>query len=127
LLYCVEDEWTIIDFKTGEVPNDDSYLADQYETQLTTYAWLLNTEYDIEVTTVRLVYVQNGQEYEHRIDWEKFDEYLSSLPGILTIESGEGLPVDPDPDPATTQLESVSLESRCGSCPYTDICPAWSE
>ena len=127
LLYSVDNEWVIVDFKTGDVPDENSYLADQYETQLTTYAWLLNTEYDIEVTTARLVYVQDGQEYDHTIDWEKFDKYLSSLPGTLSIESGEGLPIDPDPDPTTTQIESVSLESRCGSCPYTDICPAWSE
>ncbi|WP_138007107.1 UvrD-helicase domain-containing protein [Halalkalirubrum salinum] len=127
LLYSIDGKWVIIDLKTGDVPSEDSYLADQYETQLATYAWLLNAEYDIEVTTSRLIYVQTGQEHEHKINWEKFEEYLSALPGTLTIESGEGLPTDPQPNPSTNQVESISLESRCGSCPYTDICPAWSE
>lgn len=127
LLYNTGDEWVIADFKTGDVPVADSYLADQYKTQLSTYAWLLNEEYDIEASTARLVYVQSGEEHDIAIDWSGFGRYLDSLPGTLTIESGEGLPTDPDPDPLSTTREALSLESRCGSCPYTSICPAWTD
>lgn len=127
LLYAVGDEWVIIDFKTGDIPTSDSYLADQYETQLATYAWLLHEEYGIEVTTARLIYVQDGEEHEHTIDWNEFDSFLQSLPETLTIEPSEGLSPDPDPDPSTVDADELSLESRCGSCPYTSICPAWSE
>lgn len=126
LLYNSDNKWVIADFKTGNIPASDSYLADQYNTQLTTYAWLLKAEYDIEVTSARLIYVQNGKEHDHNIDWNDFNDYLESLPGTLTIESGAGLPTNPDPNPSNTSLNSLSLESRCGSCPYTSICPEWS-
>lgn len=127
LLYETEAGWVIADYKTGSVPASDSYLKDQYHRQLTTYAWMLNAEYDIEPAAARLIYVQNGDEHDISIDWNAFEDYLRSLPENLTIETGEGLPVDPDPDPASNEAESLSLESRCGSCPYTSICPAWTD
>lgn len=127
LLFETEDGWVIADYKTGSVPRSDSYLFDQYQTQLTTYAWMLQAEYDIEPASARLVYVQSGEEHDVPIDWDGFDSYLRSLPDRLRIEPGEGLPLDPDPNPEVSDKETLSLESRCGSCPYTSICPAWTD
>lgn len=127
LLYETNEGWVIADFKTGSVPNPDSYLTDQYNTQLTTYAWMLNSEYGIETTSARLIYVQSGEEHDISIDWNDFERHLQTLPDNLMIETGEGLPVDPEPDPDSHRAESLSLESRCGSCPYTSICPAWTD
>ena len=126
LLIKTAEGWEIIDFKTGEQPRSLSYLANQYRWQLATYAWMLNEEYDIEVARTQLFYVQTGTVHTVSTDWSDFEGYLSELPDELTIESEEGLPVDPDPNPADTDVPS-DAHTRCGSCPYTSICPAWTE
>lgn len=125
LLYETDNGWAIADFKTGTVPRADSFLTAQYKKQLTTYAWLLDKEYDIEVEAAALVYVQSGEEHEVATDIDGFTADLSELPETTNIVAGEGLPTDPDPNPAATTANELNLESRCGSCPYTSICPEW--
>ncbi len=127
LLVETDDGWTIIDFKTGRPPTKGSYLADQYRSQLVTYAWLLLEEYDIEVSQAYLFYVQSGNVREYEIEPTTFSQELQQLPDQLTVETESGLPTAPEPDPETTDRDSLNLESRCGSCPYTTICPDWAE
>lgn len=127
LLYRVDGDWKIIDFKTGKVAESGSYLANQYRWQLATYAWLLREEYSIDVDTARLVYVQDETEISQNVDWDLFAEYLRDLDERLPVEPGEGLPVRPNPDPQDTLLDDISDESRCGTCPYVSICPAWQD
>jgi len=127
LLYQVDGDWTIIDYKTGKVAESGSYLANQYRWQLATYAWLLREEYGIDLEAARLVYVQDRTEITQEVDWDLFAEYLRDLDERLPVESGEGLPVRPKPDPQDTLLDDLSDESRCGTCPYVSICPAWQD
>ncbi|GAB7012971.1 UvrD-helicase domain-containing protein [Halolamina salina] len=126
LLVQTEDGWEIIDFKTGEQPRSGSYLANQYRWQLATYAWMLNEEYDIEVTRTRLFYVQDGSVHDITTDWSDFETYLHQLSDDLKIEPEAGLPTDPDPAPSETEAPE-NPHTRCGSCPYKSICPVWKE
>jgi ATP-dependent helicase/nuclease subunit A len=126
LLYERDGEWHIVDFKTGQVPESGSYLSDQYRWQLATYAWLLREEYDIVPSSTRVVYVQSGTTEAHDIDWSQFSDWIGDLPNRLDIESEQGLPTRPDPEPEGAARTDLPLESRCGSCPYNTICPEWS-
>jgi len=126
LLVETADGWEIIDFKTGEQPRPQSYLANQYRWQLATYAWMFNEEYDIEVTRTRLFYVQDGSIHDVTTDWSDFEMYLRQLPDNLTIESEAGLPTNPNPTPVETDAAD-DPHTRCGSCPYNSICPVWRE
>ncbi len=126
LLIQTADGWEIIDFKTGTPPAADSYLANQYRLQLATYAWLLDQEYDIEASKLVIYYVQGGKSREVSPDWGEFSAYLRDLPDRLFVESEEGLPTRPDPDPVHADADELDLESRCGSCPFTSICPEWA-
>jgi ATP-dependent helicase/nuclease subunit A len=126
LLLETSSGWRIVDFKTGEKPREHSYLENQYRWQLATYAWMLKAEYGIEVTSTELFYVQNGDQVNIATDWTAFGSYLSDLPDYLTVTSEKGLPVQPEPDPKTHTLDELDAQTRCGSCPYTSICDAWS-
>lgn len=127
LLIQTTDGWKIIDFKTGVPPAANSYLANQYRWQLATYAWLLDEEYDIQATKLVIYYVQSGEFHEISPDWREFSAHLRDLPNRLSVESEEGLPTRPDPDPDHNITEELDLETRCGSCPFTSICPEWNE
>ena len=121
------DGWAIIDFKTGTPPAADSYLANQYRWQLATYAWLLDEEYDIKASKLHIYYVQSGKSREVSPNWDEFSGYLRDLPNRLLVESKEGLPTRPDPDPVHNNAEELDLETRYGSCPFTSICPEWTD
>lgn len=127
LLLEHEEEWIVLDFKTGTPPTSGSYLADQYRTQLVTYTWLLKEEYNIDVTETLLFYVQSGEVYEYDIEPTEFSEELQQLPEQLTVETGVGLQPNPEPAPETVPFDEMrtDLESRCGSCPFVTVCPAW--
>lgn len=125
LLLETSSGWMVVDFKTGKKPQTDSYLEKKYRWQLTTYAWLLKEEYDIEVASTELFYVESGDRVEFDTDWTNFSSHLSELPNELGVTSGKGLPVRPDPDPERHTLNELDLESRCGSCPYKSICEVW--
>lgn len=127
LLFQGNDGWEVVDFKTGLEPNSDTYLAGQYRSQLLTYIWLLKQEYEVEITTTSVYYVQTGNVTEYDLDASTFGEYLSDLPDRLSVETETGLPANPDPDPADVAPSELAVESRCGSCPYTGICTAWEE
>lgn len=127
LLIQTADGWEIIDFKTGTPPATGSYLAHQYRWQLATYAWLLDEEYDIEASKLEIYYVQSGKSHEVSPDWGEFSAYLRDIPDRLFVESEEGLPTRPDPDPVYNNVNELDLESRCGSCPFTSICPEWTD
>lgn len=125
LLVQTADGWEVIDFKTGTPPATGSYLANQYRWQLATYAWLLNEEYDIEASKLAIYYVQSGKSHEVSPNWSEFSAHLRKLPDRLFVESEEGLPTRPDPDPANNSADDLDLDTRCGSCPFTSICSAW--
>jgi ATP-dependent helicase/nuclease subunit A len=127
LLVESEHSWKIVDFKTGHPPEPGTYLAQQYKTQLATYTWLLYEEYDIEAEQAILFYTQSGKTSYHSIAPEEFSSELRSLPDQLSVETELGLPAYPDPDPDNISVDDLNnmLESRCGSCPFTSICPAW--
>jgi len=127
LLYQTDGEWHIADFKTGDPPDEDADLLSQYRWQLATYVWLLKEEYGIEVADARLVYVNSGDEKSLDLEWDLLSDYLRKLPDRLEIESEGGLPLKPSPDPATNAPDSLPLDSRCGACPYTEICPVWQD
>lgn len=127
LLMKTSEGWEIIDFKTGSPPADASYLADQYRSQLETYAWMLQSEYDIAPVRAKLFYVQDGSTHEYEPDQDQFQAYLRELPNDLEIHSETGLPTKPDPDPATNNADELDLESRCGSCPFISICAEWNK
>lgn len=123
LLIETADGWEIIDFKTGTHPPEESYLEQQYVWQLRTYAWLLNEEYNLNVSGTRLFYVREGKSQPVQTNWTEFSADLKQLPDELTVESESGLPIKPEPDPTTSTADDPY--SRCGSCPYVTICPAW--
>jgi len=126
LLMETDDGWEVVDFKAGTKPATDSYLARQYRWQLATYAWLLKEEYDIDVSRTRLYYAESGKFSEVSVEGHEFASFLRELPSKLDIEPGSGLPVRPKPDPKSTREADLDPASRCGSCPYTSICPAWT-
>jgi len=101
-------------------------LARQYRWQLATYAWLLKEKYDIDVSRTRLYYAESGEFSEVSVEGHEFTSFLRELPSKLDIEPGSGLPVRPKPDPQSTREADLEPASRCGSCPYTSICPAWT-
>lgn len=119
--------WQIVDFKTGSPPDPGTYFAQQYETQLATYTWLLYEEYDIEAEQAVLFYTQSGNIHSYSISPDEFSSELRSLSDQLTIETKLGLPAYPDPDPDSVSVDDLDsmLETRCGSCPFTSTCPAW--
>lgn len=125
LLFETEKGWEIVDFKTGREPDEGTYLSNQYQSQLTTYSWILKESYDIEVHRAWVVYVEDGHTYDADIDLTEFSSYLEGLPQQLTVTTETGLITNPSPDPETTSLQELDLQSRCGCCPYTSICPAW--
>lgn len=125
LLLKTASGWQIIDFKTGKKPQTGSYLEEKYNWQLTTYAWLLKAEYNIEIVSTELFYVQSSDRIEFDTNSTDFSSYLAELPDKLTVVPGKGLPVQPDPNPENSSLNELDLESRCGSCPYKSICEAW--
>lgn len=125
LLFETDDGWEIVDFKTGREPDDGTYLARQYESQLATYAWLLKEAYNIEARHTWVIYVEVGGSHDADVDWTEFTSYLEDLPQQLTVETEIGLSTNPSPDPESTSLQDLDLQTRCGSCPYTSICPAW--
>lgn len=127
LLFQSNGRWEVVDFKTGLEPDSDTYLASQYHSQLLTYTWLLKQEYDLDVARTSVYYVQDGKVSEYDTDADTFSDYLSDLPERLSVETETGLPADPEPDPSGTDPSSLDLQSRCGSCPYTDICTAWEQ
>lgn len=126
LLIETDDGWEIVDFKTGIKPATGSYLARHYQWQLATYTWLLKEEYDIDVSRARLYYVESDEFSEVSVDEYEFASFLRDLPSKLDIESESGLSVQPKPDPNSTREADLEPTSRCGSCPYTSICPAWN-
>lgn len=126
LLVKTSAGWRIIDFKTGKQPQPGSYLKNQYRDQVATYTWLLKAEYDIKTVSTELFYVQDGSRIQIDTGWRDLSSSLSKLPDDLTVTPGKGLPVYPDPDPNTTTAADLDPESRCGSCPFTSICEAWS-
>jgi len=127
LLYTIDGDWKIVDFKTGEPPRENSSLDKQYQWQLTTYAWLLREKYGINPQSMKILYVTEGIEKEREIRPDQFEEKINELPENLEIISGQGLPQDPSPDPEEASLEDLELDTLCGSCPYKIICPAWKE
>jgi ATP-dependent exoDNAse (exonuclease V) beta subunit len=128
LLFEDDQGWNIVDFKTGRPPQSGTYLAQQYRSQLATYIWLIKEEYDIEVNQSILFYTQSVEIHKYGISPEEFSSELKELPNQLSIETEFGLPAYPDPDPKNTSLDDLKnrLETRCGSCPFKSICPAWN-
>jgi len=126
LVIETDDGWEVIDFKTGTEPTTDSYVARQYHWQLATYTWLIKQEYNIDVSRTGLYYIESGGFSEKSVDSEKFASFLRELPSKLEIEPESGLSVRPKPDPDSANEDDLKPTSRCGSCPYTSICPAWN-
>lgn len=122
LLYRAEGNWYIVDFKTGRIADDGSYLYDNYWWQLATYAWLLRAAYDIDVAEARLVYVHpDAHETTVDLDLERFEERLATVPGDLADLTTGGLPATPAPDPDSYDTEEGPPdESRCGTCPFSN-------
>ena len=87
--------------------------------------WLLREEYDIEVASTRLVYVPDGTVDAHEAGSSEFTGYLGDLSNRLDIEPEQGLPTRPEPDPNTTSRIELSLETRCGSYLFNQLCPDW--
>jgi ATP-dependent helicase/nuclease subunit A len=129
LLFESDQGWNIVDFKTGRSPESGTYLAQQYRTQLATYTWLLHAEYGIEIQNSAIFYTQSGKTNKYEMSPEEFSSDLRELPDQLSIETELGLTAYPDPDPETVSIEDLEnkLETRCGSCPFTSICPAWND
>jgi len=127
LLLETDEGWWIIDFKTGRKPRNRSYTENQYRWQLATYSWMLKAEYGIKPAGTDLFYVQNGRRVEVDANWKEFSSYLSELPDDLSVTSGKGLPVDPNPNPVENNVEELDDQSRCGSCPYISICEVWDD
>lgn len=125
LLYARDGEWVIVDFKTGEELDEDADLFKQYKWQLATYVWLLREEYDIEASAARLVYVHEGVEKTLDLEWSLLSDFLEELPERLNIISEQGLPTRPSPEPDSSSPDKLPLDTRCGACPYTEICPEW--
>lgn len=126
LVYKRGESWRVVDFKTGRVPETGDYLYSNYRWQVSSYVWLLEELYDIEVEEARLVYVDpEFHEEEVEISLQDFEERLSDLSETIEAENEVGLPARPAPVPEDVDDGSPPVDSRCGTCPYQDLCPHW--
>jgi len=116
LLFKIEEEkWIIIDYKTGNPPNESSDLYTMYENQLTTYAWLLKQNYpnikDIE-TLIVFVHPQ-FKVVKINYNLESFKSQVEdAIKNSIKIDVEQGFVKNPNKD---------DEYSRCITCPYSKI------
>ncbi|AHG00726.1 hypothetical protein HALLA_05780 [Halostagnicola larsenii XH-48] len=126
LLFEDSDGWHIVDYKTGRVADEEEYSGQMYRQQLAAYRWLAETAYDIEITSTELLYIHPDVERSSvEVEAEEFETLLTTARDSLDVIPDQGLPADPNPTPDETN--SPDETTRCGSCPYLDICPEWSD
>ncbi len=124
LLYEDEEGWHIVDYKTGRRAESGEYTKDMYHRQLAAYAWLVDSAYDIDIESVRLLYIHPDVVSEEvELDPDEFTDLLRRARDRLEVVSGQGLPAMPNPSPMTTDNPDVT--TKCGSCAYRSICPEW--
>lgn len=109
-LYRADDEWHLVDWKTGAQSADGA--TETHIRQLSVYAWLLRRSVGIEVDTATLAYIDpdgepviNPVRVTEKLDSEWVDRTVATASESLPITSEDGLETRPDPE-------------RCGVCPY---------
>lgn len=111
LAYPVQDGWRLCDIKTGAPPEAstlDGFAGNPktagYGVQLAVYAWLLEREYDIDVSSVRLTYLwPTPVEYELSID-------VQAVPPLLgTVVEGQLLETPRDEQEAADAVSSSNV------------------
>lgn len=125
LVYRCNGRWTTVDYKTGKKPPQGSFLWKKHRAQVRAYAWALEERYGRSASTGRVVYLEPGLERNVKLDIDGFGDTLEQLSEGIQLVDGSRLPTRPDPDPAGNTAERLSAHTRCGSCPYSDICNEW--
>lgn len=115
LLYCDDEGWHLADYKTTKVPEDGSFKADKYARQLRTYAWALAREYDLEVASASLLYVDLAVD-DGTVDVEPVEVSLSTGPAAYADELRDALGSVDVVTP--TGLTARPSDRRCDRCPY---------
>jgi len=114
LLYRSGGEWHVVDFKTASFSETPTYLVEQHERQVLTYAWLLEEIYGITPASRVVQYLGDGEERTYSGDVSQFEELVSEAMGRVEFDERGALAAIPDTG-ATGGLEA---DSRCGTCPY---------
>jgi len=110
LLYRLDDEWHIVDWKTGAKPAAGAALA--HRRQLSVYAWLLDQRFGIDVETATVAYVDLSRTpVVSPVELAEIDtEFVES-----TVQQAcDGLPFD------TAGLEARPEADCCEACPFAE-------
>ena len=110
LLYRIEGEWQLVDWKTGRRPAEGA--ATEHIRQLSVYTWLLDRQFGIAVDTATVGYIDPDSEPVLRpvdvtadLDPAWVDRVIGDASEAVPLASAAGLETRPDPE-------------TCGSCPY---------
>ena len=110
LLYQLDGEWHIVDWKTGTKPADGA--AQEHRRQLSVYAWLLNQQFGITVETATIVYIDPSR--TPAVSPIEIAEIDTRWVESAVQHARDGLPFD------TAGLEARPDAERCESCPFAE-------
>jgi len=110
LLYRLDGNWHLVDWKTGRRPVEGAATA--HRRQLSVYGWLLARQFGITVETATVAYIdpENSPVVSpivlDDLDTEWVDPTVETVASGLSFDSA-GLVAQPEAD-------------RCGSCPFAE-------
>ena len=110
LLYRLDGNWHLVDWKTGRRPVEGAATA--HRRQLSVYGWLLARQFGITVETATVAYIdpENSPVVSPIVladlDTEWVDPTVETVASGLSFDSA-GLVAQPEAD-------------RCGSCPFAE-------
>ncbi|MFO7832666.1 MAG: UvrD-helicase domain-containing protein [Halohasta sp.] len=110
LLYRSNDEWHLVDWKTGGRPTEGA--ATEHIRQLSAYAWLLAREFEIAVDTATVGYIDpDGEPVLRPVDVTA--DLDPAWVGRVVDEASEAVPLT-----SAAGLETRPGPETCEGCPY---------